>query len=66
MDWKKSDLEKWLRKKNMSTTDFAKIVGCSRPTLLFVKRGIAISAIIALKIHKATDGDVLPITRDSI
>lgn len=55
-----SSMEKWLRKKNMSTTDFCKLVGCSRPVVWKVKRGIPISPKFAKKITELTDGEVCP------
>lgn len=55
-----SPMEKWLRKKNMSTTAFCKMVGCSRPVLWKVKRGLPISPQFANRIVELTDGEVNP------
>lgn len=55
-----SDLEKWLREKQMSTNDFVKMIGCSRPVVWKVKRGIAICPLYARKIYDFTGGRVKP------
>ena len=55
-----SPLEKWLRKKNMSTKDFVSIIGCSRIIIWKVKTGRKISKEYALKIADATQQEVYP------
>ena len=57
----KSALEEWIREKNMSTNDFIKLIGCSRPTLWKAKRGIPISPAFAKRIEKITKGIVKPL-----
>lgn len=57
-----SDLESWLRKRNMSNKRFVELVGCSRPIVWKVKRGIAICPLYAKKIHDLTNGEVCPLT----
>jgi hypothetical protein len=53
-------MEKWLRKKNMSTKEFVEKVGCSRPVVWKVKRGLPICPKYANKISKLTKGEVNP------
>lgn len=52
------NMEKFLRKKNMQTSDFAKIIGCSRQVIWKVKKRIPVSHRIAQKILEATKGEV--------
>jgi hypothetical protein len=59
-DYKDSDLERWLRKRNMKTIRFAELVGCSRPIIWKVKRGIAICPFYAKRIFDLTSGEVTP------
>lgn len=60
-DYKDSDLERWLRKRNMKTTHFAALVGCTRPIIWKVKRGIPICPFYAKRIYELTSGEVVPI-----
>lgn len=60
-DYKDSDLERWLRKRNMKTARFAEMVGCSRPIIWKVKRGIPICPLYAKKIYDLTSGEVAPV-----
>ncbi len=55
-----SPLEKWLRKKNMSTKEFVEIIGCSRIIIWKVKTGRTISKAYAIKIAEATQNEVYP------
>ena len=55
-----SDLEKWIRKKHMTTVKFAELVGCTRPVIYKVKNNQPISPKFANKIVKITDGEVVP------
>jgi hypothetical protein len=59
-----SALEKWLRKKNMTTTHFVEMVGCSRPVVWKVKRGIPISPKYANRIIEITKGEIKPLTEN--
>lgn len=61
MQTKESDLEKWLRKRKMTTNHFTELVGCSRPTIWKVKRQIAISPRWAAQIAKLTHQEVKPL-----
>jgi predicted XRE-type DNA-binding protein len=56
-----SELELWIRKRNMTTNQFVKMVGCSRPTVWKVKKGIPISKEIAEKITLLTNGAIEPV-----
>jgi hypothetical protein len=58
---KKSDLEIWLRKRQMTTNRFTELIGCSRPIIWKVKRGIAICPLYANRIYQLTGGEVKPI-----
>lgn len=55
-----SALEKWLRKRNMTTNRFIELVGCSRPTLWKVKRDIPICPLYAKRIYQLTNGEIIP------
>jgi len=59
--YKDSDLEKWLRKRHMTTNKFVSLIGCSRPVVWKVKRGIAICPFYAKKIYEITGGEVKPL-----
>ena len=61
MDTTDSPLENWIRARNMTTTEFTKMVGCSRPVVWKVKRGIAICPKYARKIVELTKGEVMPV-----
>ena len=61
MEAKNSLLEKWLRKRNMSTNKFVQLVGCSRPVVWKVKRGIPICPLYAKRIFDITEGQIVPI-----
>jgi hypothetical protein len=61
---KDSTLEKWLRKRNMTTNRFVELVGCSRPIVWKVKRGIAICPLYAKRIHELTEGEVTPLVEN--
>ncbi len=50
------NLEIWLRHRNMSTIEFTKMVGCSRPVVLKVKKNIPICPKYADKIIELTNG----------
>ena len=58
---KNSELEKWLRERNMTTNEFTKLVGCSRPVIWKAKRGIAICPLYAKRIYELTGGRVKPL-----
>ena len=58
---KNSQLEKWLKDKKMSTNRFVELVGCSRPVIWKVKRGIAICPLYAKRVFDLTNGNVQPI-----
>ena len=60
-DWKSSDLELWLRKRSMTTARFAELVGCTRPVLWKVKRGIPVCPLYAKRIYELTNGEVVPV-----
>ncbi len=60
-DYKDSDLERWLRKRNMKTARFVEMIGCSRPIIWKVKRGIPICPLYAKKIFDLTSGEVAPV-----
>lgn len=60
--YENSDLEKWLRKRQMTTKKFTELVGCSRPVIWKVKRGIAICPLYAKKIYEITNGEINPLT----
>ena len=62
-DYENSDLEKWLRKKRLSTSQFAQNVGCSRIVIWKAKRGIEIANRYAKKINELTLGEVCVKTR---
>jgi hypothetical protein len=52
----------WLRKKCIKSGQFSQMVGCSRPVIWKVKRGIAISPAHAKKIFDLTGGEIEPKT----
>lgn len=56
-----SNLEKWLRARHMTTKKFVELVGCSRPVVWKVKRGIAICPLYAKKIYELTGGEIRPL-----
>ncbi len=56
-----SALEKWLRKRQMTTNKFSAQVGCSRTVIWKVKRGIAICPLYAKRIYEITNGEVVPL-----
>lgn len=56
----KSDLENWLKVRGMSTNEFVKMIGCSRPVVWKVKRGIPICPRYADKIKEVTQGEIKP------
>lgn len=58
-----SDLEAWLRNKNMTTNHFATLTQCSRQVIWKVKRNRPIDPAIAKRIIKATDSMVIPLMR---
>jgi hypothetical protein len=60
-DYKDSDMERWLRKRNMTTNRFAELVGCTRPILWKVKRGIPVCPLYANRIYELTSGEVVPV-----
>lgn len=55
-----SKLEKWLRKRNMTTQSFANLVGCSRQIIWKAKTGSTICPLYANKIYLHTNGEVMP------
>ena len=61
--FKMGDLETWIRKKNMTTNDFAKLAKCSRQVIYKVKRGICIDTAISERIAILTDFSVIPKSR---
>lgn len=58
---KESELEKWLRDHEMTTNEFTKKVGCSRPVIWKVKRGIPICPLYAKRIAELTGGKIMPL-----
>lgn len=60
-DFATSDMEKWLRRENISTTDFAKRVGCSRNIIYKVKDQVGICKKFAEKIKALTNGEINPL-----
>lgn len=61
MPYTNSEMENWLRKRMMKTNEFLKLLGCSRPTLWKVKRGIPVCPKYANKIIEITKGEVVPL-----
>jgi len=61
IDYRESQLEKWLRNRNMTTNEFLDLIGCSRPILWKVKRGKPITAAYAERIAKVTNGEIRPV-----
>ncbi|PWU06773.1 MAG: hypothetical protein C5B43_01285 [Verrucomicrobia bacterium] len=59
-DYKNSEMEKWLIKNHMSTTELAKRIGCSRPVILKVKYGKPICPMYAQRIMEMTKGKIKP------
>ncbi len=59
-DYRNSKLEVWLKKHGITTQGFADKVGCCRPLLWKVKRGLCISQKYADKISELTGGEVVP------
>ena len=60
MDCEDSDLEKWLKKRSMTTKKFALLVGCSRVVIWKVKRGMGVCPYFAKKIYEITEGEIKP------
>lgn len=60
-DYDDSPLEKWIRERNMTTNDFVSMVGCSRPVIWKVKKGLPICPMYAFKIMQITEGKVTPL-----
>lgn len=54
------ELERWLRKNNMETTEFAARIGCTRKTIWKIKAGLKVDSIIAKKVYFVTGGAVSP------
>ncbi len=59
-----SALEIWLKERMMSTNDFVKLIGCSRPVIWKVKRGIPICPLYARKIYEFTAGKIKPLMKN--
>ncbi len=60
-----SEMEKWLRKQNMTTLQFSKIIGCSRIVIWKVKVGKNIRKSFSEKILQFTQGQVISKTYTS-
>lgn len=58
---KSSDLDKWLRKRNIRTKDFRIKVGCSTFVIWKVKHGLKIRPKYADIIAELTNNEVIPI-----
>lgn len=56
-----SQLERWLRQRNMTTNRFTELVGCSRTVIWKVKKGIAICPLYAKRIIQITGGEIMPL-----
>jgi len=54
-----SDLEKWIRNKNMTTNAFAELAQCSRKVIHKAKIGMCIDTQIAKRIAILTNGEVI-------
>jgi hypothetical protein len=52
------NLETWLRKRNMTTKQFTEMVGCSRPVIWKVKKGLTVSPQIAHRIQELTNDQI--------
>lgn len=61
-DFRNSELEKWLRSKNMTTKKFSDLVGCSRIIIWKVKKGMPICPRYGDRIKELTEGAVCPKT----
>lgn len=59
-NFRDSELEKWLRSKNMTTKKFAELVGCTRIIIWKVKKGMPICPRYGERIKQITDGLVSP------
>jgi biotin operon repressor len=57
---KKSPMEIYLRKNNMSLKNFAEVIGCSRQTIWKIKKGMAITTDLSYRIFSCTRGEVQP------
>lgn len=60
-NYEESKLENWLKKRHMSTKYFTNLVGCSRPVIWKVKRGIPICPEYAKRINQITEGEINPL-----
>lgn len=60
---KNSPLEIWLQSQGMTSKKFAKMVGCSVPTLWKIKRGLAVVPMIACQVERLTDGAIRPLSK---
>ena len=65
-DIENSELEKWLREKNMHASTFANLMQVSRPTIWKVKRGLPICPHLAKRIFDFTEGRVKPVEGNPI
>ena len=63
-NYRESDLEKWLKERQMTTNDFVQLIGCSRPVVWKVKRGIPICTLYARKIYEFTGGKIRPLIKN--
>lgn len=54
-----SDLELWLRKNNMTTKEFCKLIDCSTFVTWKIKNGKRVREYTAKKILEITKGEVL-------
>ncbi len=63
-NYRESDLEKWLKERQMTTNDFVQLIGCSRPVVWKVKRGIPICPLYARKIYEFTGGKIRPLIKN--
>lgn len=62
-NYRESDLEAWLKDRQMSTKAFTQLIGCSRPVVWKVKRGIPICPLYARKIYEFTAGKIKPLMK---
>ncbi len=63
--YRDSDLEKWLRKNNLSTKDFCQIIGCSRFVAWKIKNGLVICEDFSQRVRELTDQNVNPLFNPS-
>lgn len=55
-----SEIEDWIRSKNITTKQFCELVDCCRITVWKLKRNLCVTAEVSQRIAQATNGEIVP------